>query len=210
MGLHKNAPDSINTYVWEYVEPLSNFLYAFSFYNFRDATKRIPEWGIVELQGDLEVRGDRIMNGQFIGDLCYDKYGQPVSKWHFYFLFNYTFHSTYFNITFQILIIGHHILHGKEQKIEKPFVVLHRTRHYNANANENETTPNIDGNELNDTAIDLNDTNISLNRTVLDSTIAIEHKTKQKTEYHVKAIIRKKVIFKSRPKPIIANVAKQV
>lgn len=48
------------------------------------------------------------------------------------------------------------------------------------------------------------------NRTVLDSTVAIEHKTKQNTEYHVRAIIRKKIIFKTRPKPIIANVAKQV
>lgn len=36
------------------------------------------EWGIVELQGDLEVRGDDIMENQFIGDLNYDKYGQPV------------------------------------------------------------------------------------------------------------------------------------
>lgn len=48
------------------------------------------------------------------------------------------------------------------------------------------------------------------NRTVLDSTIAIEHKTKQNTEYHIQAIITKRLIFKSRPKPIIANVAKNV
>lgn len=48
------------------------------------------------------------------------------------------------------------------------------------------------------------------NRTILDSTIAIEHKTKQNTEYHIQAIITKRLIFKSRPKPIIANVAKQV
>lgn len=40
----------------------------------------LAEWGIIELQGDLEVRGDDQMNGQFIGDLNYDKYGQPVNN----------------------------------------------------------------------------------------------------------------------------------
>lgn len=40
----------------------------------------LPEWGIVELQGDLEVRENQIMCGQFVGDLCYNKYGQPVTK----------------------------------------------------------------------------------------------------------------------------------
>lgn len=39
----------------------------------------LAEWGIIELQGDLEVRGDELMNGQFVGDLNYDKYGQPVN-----------------------------------------------------------------------------------------------------------------------------------
>lgn len=38
------------------------------------------EWSIIELQGDLEVRGNQEMNGQFIGDLSYDKYGQPVMR----------------------------------------------------------------------------------------------------------------------------------
>lgn len=38
----------------------------------------LQEWSIVELQGDLEVRGSQDMKGQFIGDLSYDKYGQPV------------------------------------------------------------------------------------------------------------------------------------
>lgn len=40
----------------------------------------LQEWSIVELQGDLEVRGSQDMQGQFIGDLSYDKYGQPVSQ----------------------------------------------------------------------------------------------------------------------------------
>lgn len=44
------------------------------------------------------------------------------------------------------------------------------------------------------------------NTTVLDTTVAIENKTKVRTEYTVRAIVKKKLIFKARPKPIIANV----
>ncbi|XP_031631855.1 chromosome transmission fidelity protein 8 homolog [Contarinia nasturtii] len=133
----------------------------------------LQEWGIVELQGDLEVRGDENMENQFIGDLNYDKYGQPI------------------------LIIGHHILHGKEQKMEKPYAVMEKVVH---DATESEE-------------IDLNQTSnldTTANRTVLDSTIAIEHKSQTTTEYRVRAIVRKKLVFKTRPKPIIANVAKTV
>lgn len=42
--------------------------------------------------------------------------------------------------------------------------------------------------------------------TVLDTTVAIENKTKVRTEYTVRAIVKKKLIFKTRPKPIIANL----
>lgn len=36
---------------------------------------------MVELQGDLEVRTNEDMHGQFVGDLYYNKYGQPVSQY---------------------------------------------------------------------------------------------------------------------------------
>lgn len=49
----------------------------------RKSDTGLQEWGIVELQGDLEVRGDEMMENQFIGDLNYDKYGQPVSVYLF-------------------------------------------------------------------------------------------------------------------------------
>lgn len=51
-----------------------------SFFYYRSKGRDgLAEWGIIELQGDLEVRGDELMNGQFVGDLNYDKYGQPVN-----------------------------------------------------------------------------------------------------------------------------------
>ncbi|KAH8296204.1 hypothetical protein KR054_003045, partial [Drosophila jambulina] len=137
------------------------------------------DWAIIELQGDLEVRANQDMHDQFIGDLYYNKYGQPI------------------------LIIGHHILQGREQKLEKPFAVLEKSK-----TNEGERlldtslAPSQDVSMLNATT--------GAERTVLDHTIAQEHKSRQRTEYTVRAVCTKKLIFKSRPKPIIANVAKSV
>ncbi|XP_052897307.1 chromosome transmission fidelity protein 8 homolog [Anopheles moucheti] len=151
----------------------------------------LDEWCIVELQGDLDVRGDRIMAGQFIGDLLYNKYGQPI------------------------LIIGHHILQGRLQKIDKPLLVVEKCDvQRRGEAGQDETM--LDISQLSVTQSqeqhDLDSTahSITSNRTVLDSTVAIEHKVVPKVEYRVRAVVRNKVLFKARPKPIIANVSKTV
>ncbi|KAM7311756.1 uncharacterized protein ISCGN_008663 [Ixodes scapularis] len=62
---------------------------------------QIPEFRIVELQGDL-VTHDSSFLGKYIGDLHYTKAGVPV------------------------LLVGHHVLYGKEQKVEKPFLVMRK------------------------------------------------------------------------------------
>ncbi|XP_064552444.1 chromosome transmission fidelity protein 8 homolog [Drosophila montana] len=136
------------------------------------------EWAIIELQGDLEVRSNQSMHDQFIGDLYYNKYGQPI------------------------LIIGHHILQGREQKLDKPFAVLEKSKTNEGQQLLNITNATLEASALNATA--------GAERTLLDETVALEHKSRQRTEYTVRAICTKKLIFKSRPKPIIANVAKTV
>ncbi|XP_023171304.2 chromosome transmission fidelity protein 8 homolog [Drosophila hydei] len=136
------------------------------------------EWAIIELQGDLEVRSNQSMNDQFIGDLYYNKYGQPI------------------------LIIGHHILQGREQKLEKPFAVLEKSKTNEGHQLLNTTDAMLEASTMNVTE--------GAERTLLDDTVALEHKSRQRTEYTVRAICSKKLIFKSRPKPIIANVAKTV
>ncbi|XP_073836852.1 chromosome transmission fidelity protein 8 homolog isoform X1 [Musca autumnalis] len=136
----------------------------------------LKEWAILELQGDLEVRTNEDMHDQFVGDLYYNKYGQPI------------------------LIIGHHILQGREQKLEKPFAVLEKSKTNEGQHLLDQTVTNLNASVINNT----------VDRTLLDNTVALENKTKQRTEYTVQAIVTKKLTFKSRPKPIIANVAKSV
>ncbi|XP_050477066.1 chromosome transmission fidelity protein 8 homolog [Bombus huntii] len=101
------------------------------------------EWAIVELQGDLKFNSVNITN-VYIGDLHFTKSGTPI------------------------LIIGIHVLQGKEMALQKPFAVL---------VKKNEETNTANTSEV-------------------------------KTAYVIKAIVKKKLIFKSRPKPIVTNVPK--
>lgn len=80
--------------------------------------------------------------------------------------------------------------------MEKPFAVLEKC--FREPVEDNEM--NVDDVNLNRTA----------NQTILDTTIAIDHKSRPTTEYRIRAIVRKKLVFKTRPKPIISHVAKTV
>ncbi|XP_034183754.2 chromosome transmission fidelity protein 8 homolog [Osmia lignaria lignaria] len=106
---------------------------------------KIEEWAIVELQGDLIFHSPGVTN-QHIGDLHLSKSGTPI------------------------LIIGMHVLHGKEMPFPKPYAVLVR---------KNSEKDNV------------------------------EHTSELKTEYIVKAIVKKRLIFNTRPKAIIKPVPKR-
>lgn len=58
------------------------------------------EWGMVELQGQLETRDQVPFDNMHIGDLHFDSRGTPN------------------------LIVGHHLLTGKIITLDKPFAVL--------------------------------------------------------------------------------------
>lgn len=111
---------------------------------------KLPEWAIVELQGSLETYHPVVdpKTERFIGDLHY-KQGNDNSA---------------------ILIIGSHVLNGKEVTLSKPLGVLVKET--------GEPVPDDKKDE---------ETN---------------------TRWIAKGVVRKKLIFKSRPKPIVTDLPK--
>lgn len=90
-------------------------------------------------------------------------------------------------------------------KLPKPFLVIEKSR---TEVGEDLLPSQVIEN-LNESAVQassqLNQT--QKDQSLFDNTIAMENKTAQSTEYVVRAVCTKKLIFRARPKPIIANVA---
>ncbi len=111
----------------------------------------VDEWGIIELQGELETRDQVPFDSMHIGDLYFNKKGIPQ------------------------MIIGHHLLTGKVEKLDKPYAVLKKHT-----------------SELESDSMDWDQT---------DS----EQLESRSTEYMVVAMVTRKITFKNRPKPIITK-----
>ena len=79
------------------------------------------------------------------------------------------------------MIIGHHILQGKAVTLEKPIAVIAK---------------NVEEHSFHGDAVDVS--------------METESSEDDSTHYTVKAIIKRKVLFKTRPKPIIAHVPKKI
>jgi chromosome transmission fidelity protein 8 len=83
-----------------------------------------------------------------------------------------------------ILILGNHVLYGKAITLEKPYVLLTKLRTSNSCNNEL-LMKDLDDDD------DKSDMNVSMNE------------TKSMVTYFVKAVIKRKLLFNKRPRPIV-------
>ena len=59
-----------------------------------------------------------------------------------------------------------------------------------------------------DSSVVPDDTVPNASFSILDTTVNIENRTKVQVEYRVKALIKKKLVFSQRPRPIVSNLPK--
>jgi len=85
-----------------------------------------------------------------------------------------------------ILILGNHVLYGKAIILDKPYVLLKKSRTSNSCDNEL-LMKDLDDDDDDDKS----EMNVSMNE------------TKSVVTYFVKAVIKRKLLFNKRPRPIV-------
>ncbi|XP_038078884.1 chromosome transmission fidelity protein 8 homolog [Patiria miniata] len=133
----------------------------------------IPEWMLIEMQGQLECPGDEQLAGNFIGDLHFNKKGVPI------------------------MIIGHHILFGKVTSLDKPYIVLLKN-----------TKPTPKEAEHLNKSVSM-ETDQDEDVVTKATTDEEEDGSSEGIHYKVSAAIKRKIVFRTRPKPIITYVPKK-
>lgn len=98
-----------------------------------------------------------------------------------------------------MLIVGHHILFGKVVRLDKPMAVVVRS-----SSDDEGKTDDIGSLS---SCIDKSRTD---EKGLLSTDNRINNSAENNAHYLVTAVIRNKIIFKTRPRPIISNVPKRL
>lgn len=148
----------------------------------------MDEWSIIELQGDLEVNSGEGLANKLLGDLHFTKEAsqqqQKNTKRISFNKIKIIFFFFFFCLVnlkgTPMLIIGHHILYGKVVNLDKPLLVLKK------NKNDKHIVETIDNN------------------------IEMLDNPTPNTEYLIQAIVKRKLLFNKRPRPIVVNDSKKI
>jgi hypothetical protein len=93
--------------------------------------------------------------------------------------------------------------------MEKPFALIEKVPKESMEIDdENGGEIEIQQMKIFDSSIIPDDTIPNASFSILDTTVNIENRTKPQVEYRVKALIKKKLVFKQRPRPIVSNIPK--
>lgn len=144
------------------------------------------EFFLLELQGELEVSGDK--HGQLVGRLTIDDTNDGKGK--------------------PTLRIGHHLLEGKIVNLPKPLAILRRTYVVPPSAppppiNSYVKTPDKNGDIDGDVNMRYSD-----NCEIKDGNNEPTPSAATATSYAIHTLVRKKIIFSKRPTPIVGLSAK--
>ena len=110
------------------------------------------------------------------------------------------------------MVLGHHTLHGKVMKLEKPYVMLKKNQkkltNFVVNKKKKSRTDCEDGDaaaeEVNESFEEL----VMTDNDEEDKANEEDEGPKTRTEYVVQAVVRQKILFNKRPRPIVQYQAK--
>jgi chromosome transmission fidelity protein 8 len=158
------------------------------------------EFFLLELQGELEVSGDKY--GQLVGRLTIDDTNDgKVCRMSYGLL-----HCTAAIIAPDICLlwhfkgkptlrIGHHLLEGKIANLPKPLAILQRCTSTNSHE-----MPDENGDIHGDDDVDMGHSDDKGNKSTPPAVTA--------TSYAIRTLVRKKIIFSKRPTPMVGQSAK--
>ena len=136
----------------------------------------VTEYSLIELNGNIYVEGEKNIENNLAGECIGNITMKGLGK--------------------PVMIIGAHKLEGEIQKLSKPFYILEKQ-----DTIESQTTSEKN---CDDMIIEYNnDSDEENNNYNNERDDVMEHDNSQGPGFHIIGMVKQKILFKSRPKPIV-------